>query len=366
MILHLYFAKRFLGSFALIFAVFFSLVMLVDLVDQSRRFSDQSLGFQKLLGLSFLNAPETISQILPLMMILATVILFTRLARTSELVAARAAGRSGLTILLAPIAMALLIGVLAVAILNPIVAGTTKTYGQKIETYSTGGRAALSISAEGLWLRQGNSGGGQTVIRAWRSNEDASILYDVTFVEYSADQGPIRRIEAQSAALQDGAWHLTGAKIWPLEIGANAETSAQTHDKYDLGSSLTLDRIRDGFSKPNAVSIWNLPEFISQLETAGFSTRQHRVWLQMELARPLFLIAMVLVASAFTMRHTRLGGTGMAVLIAILLGFGLYFIRSFALILGENGQISVGLAAWAAPIASVLLALGLVLHMEEG
>jgi lipopolysaccharide export system permease protein len=56
----------------------------------------------------------------------------------------------------------------------------------------------------------------------------------------------------------------------------------------------------------------------------------------------------------------------MAVLIAILLGFGLYFIRSFALILGENGQISVGLAAWAAPIASVLLALGLVLHMEEG
>ena len=97
-----------------------------------------------------------------------------------------------------------------------------------------------------------------------------------------------------------------------------------------------------------------------------FSPRRHKVWLQTELARPLFLIAMVLVASAFTMRHTRSGGTGIAVLSAVLLGFGLYFIRSFAQILGENGQIPVFLAAWAPPVAAIMLALGLLLHREDG
>ena len=66
------------------------------------------------------------------------------------------------------------------------------------------------------------------------------------------------------------------------------------------------------------------------------------------------------------MRHTRFGGTGVAVLCAVLLGFGLYFIRSFAQILGENGQIPILLAAWAPPVASVLLALGLLLHAEDG
>ena len=75
---------------------------------------------------------------------------------------------------------------------------------------------------------------------------------------------------------------------------------------------------------------------------------------------------MVLVAAAFTMRHTRFGGTGISVLAAVLLGFTLFFIRSFAQILGENGQVPILFAAWAAPIAAILLALGLLLHAEDG
>lgn len=86
----------------------------------------------------------------------------------------------------------------------------------------------------------------------------------------------------------------------------------------------------------------------------------------MELARPLFLIAMVLVGAAFTMRPARLGRTGMAVLSAVLLGFGLYYVRNFAQILGESGQLSPIMAAWIPPVAAVLLALGLILHMEDG
>ena len=106
--------------------------------------------------------------------------------------------------------------------------------------------------------------------------------------------------------------------------------------------------------------------FIEQLEQAGFSSRRHHVWLQSELARPLFFVAMVLVGSAFTMRHTRFGGTGPAVISALLLGFALYFARSFAEILGENGQLAVPLAAWAVPVAANLLAFGLILHAEDG
>ncbi len=85
-----------------------------------------------------------------------------------------------------------------------------------------------------------------------------------------------------------------------------------------------------------------------------------------ELARPLFLVAMVLVGAAFTMRHSRLGGTGVAVLTSVLLGFTLYFVHNFARILGENGQIPVLLAAWAPPVASILLTMGLLLHAEDG
>jgi lipopolysaccharide export system permease protein len=364
-ILHFYFARRFTTGFVLITLVFFALVLLVDGVEQARRFSGDDIGWQLILTLTLLNVPQTINLILPLIVILATIVLFLSLARSSELVVTRASGRSALAALIAPVVVAFIIGIMAVGMLNPIVAATGKRFTQLSDTLRTGGGSALSISEEGLWLRQGGTDG-QTVIRAWRSNANASVLYDVTFLTYAPGGGPIRRIEASSAALRDGEWLLRNAKSWPLQTGVNAEGNAETAPILRIPSTLTVDRIRESIGEPGAVSIYDLPVFIRQLEQAGFSPRRHKVYLQTELARPLFLIAMVLVASAFTMRHTRFGGTGVAVLISVLLGFGLYFIRSFAQILGETGQVPVLLAAWAPPVASVLLALGLLLHVEDG
>ena len=81
---------------------------------------------------------------------------------------------------------------------------------------------------------------------------------------------------------------------------------------------------------------------------------------------PLFLGAMVLVAAGFTLRPTRFGRTGLMVVFAICGGFALYFMRNFAQILGENGQIPVALAAWGPPAAAVLLPISLLLHLEDG
>lgn len=365
MILHLYFARRFAFVFSLVLIVMFILVGLVDLVEHTRHFSDLGLPLSARLRLTVLTTPKTINEILPIIMIMATITLFINLARTSELVVTRASGRSALRALMAPAVVALIIGGLAVSMLGPIVAATSKRYTAVSEGYRTGGASAFAVSEDGLWLREGGEQG-QTVIRASRSNADASILYGVTFITYAPDGGPLRRIDAGSASLVDGSWSLIDAKVWPLVAGVNPEASATQHPTLSQDSTLTLERIRETLGTAAGVSIWDMRTFITQLEQAGFSARRHQVWLQSELARPVFLIGMLLVAAAFTMRHTRFGGTGNAVLAALLLGFTLYFIRSFAQILGENGQIPILFAAWAAPVASILLALGLLLRSEDG
>lgn len=367
MILDRYFARRFLVSFLMIGAVFLTLIMLIDLIEQLRKFEGVDVTFGQLVRLMLLNAPGAVNEILPLLMILSTIVLFIGLARSSELVVTRAAGRSGIRALAAPVLVAMIIGGLAVSTLNPIVAATSNRYQQLADTYRTGGPSALSLSGEGLWLRQG-AVQGQSVIHAtgYGGAEDALVLYDVTILTYAPGGGPIRRIHAQSATLTDDQWTLGDVKVWPLVTGLNPETSAAKHDTLRIPTTLTEERIRDRIGKPTGISIYDLPKTIRELKRAGFSTKRQEVWLQVELARPLFLVAMVLVGAAFTMRHTRFGGTGVAVLASVLLGFGLYFIRNFAQILGENGQIPVTLAAWAPPVASVLLTLGLLLYAEDG
>lgn len=363
MILHFYFARRFLWSFLTIFFVFVILLGLIDLVDELQDFPD--LTFGEVLEVVLLNLPQANYEILPLIVILASVALFVRLARSSELVVVRAAGRSALGTLIAPLTVAAMIGILSVTMLNPIVAASSKRYHDLVNTYIGFGSNVLAISVEGLWLRQGTSEG-QTVIHAARASSDVSVLYDATFVSFSPEGEPLTRIVAASAKLGTGEWQLTKAKQWDLKPGGNPESAALVMPSMTIPSSLTQARIIDSFGKPEYIPIWDLPRFIRQLEQAGFSARRYSVWFQMELARPLFLTALVLVAAAFTMRHTRLGNTGISVLTAVMLGFSLHYIRNFAQILGENGQIPILLAAWAPPVAAFLLALGILLHMEDG
>jgi lipopolysaccharide export system permease protein len=234
------------------------------------------------------------------------------------------------------------------------------------ERLSGGSASQLSVSGDGLWLRQGNQDG-QTVIRAARTNLDGTELSGVTFLGFDAEGRPSYRIEAERARLVTGAWEIEGAKEWRFDTNATIpEADAFESPRLSLASNLTRDQIIDSFGTPSAIPIWELPRFISELEEAGFSARIHRTYFHMELALPLFIVAMVLVGAGFTMRHTRFGRTGLMVMMALALGFSLYFIRNLAAILGENGQIPIVLAAWGPPIAAILLPLALLLHLEDG
>ncbi|MFC2966545.1 LPS export ABC transporter permease LptG [Acidimangrovimonas pyrenivorans] len=365
MTLSFYIARKFLTAFALVFLGFAAILMLLDMVEQIRRFGDARISFAQLAGLAALNMPDSLYRILPLIVILSTIMLFLGLARTSELVVIRAAGRSALRCLLAPVVTALVIGALAVAVMNPIVAATSKEYDTLRSHYTRGDQSVLSISREGLWLRQGGDGG-QTVIRATRANPDATELYNVSFLSFTPDGTPAMRIEAAKAVLTPGAWKLSDAKVWTFDGTPNPERSARVTKSLSLPSDLTREQIRDSFGTPGVVPIWELPAFIDRLEKAGFSARRHRVWFQTELALPLLLAAMVLIGAGFTMRHARFGRTGLMVLLALLAGFAIYFLRNVAQALGESGQIPIALAAWSPPVAAVLLALGFLLHLEEG
>jgi len=362
--LHVYFARRFFLTFLAVLTGFALLLFLLDLVEQLRQFESAALGFGDAVGLTFLHVPQSIYRILPLVMILATLALFLTLARTSELVVVRASGRSALRSVAAPLTVALLVGMIAVSVFNPIVAATTERYELAVSRHTDIAASALSVSPEGLWLRQGDAAG-QTVIRAGRANFDGTQLFDVSFVGFRRDGAPAYRIEAETARLEQGNWVMTNAIHWPLDQ-PNPDLAASRHDRFTLHTTLTRNQILDSFGTPSAVPVWELPAFIGRLEDAGFSARRHKVWLQMELAMPLLLVAMVLVGASFTMRQTRQGRTGLMVLLALVMGFGLYFIRNLAQVLGENGQIPIALSAWGPPVAAVLLPLGLLLHWEDG
>lgn len=361
-----YIVYRLAVNFALIGAVFFGMLLLFETVEMVRRFGGGDTPMGEIVWLSLLRVPTTFYQILPLLTILASMAMVLGLARSSELVVIRAAGRSALRMLREPVVATLLFGALLVAFFNPLAAGANRAYQARLQAMQAPDQQAqISLDGAAIWLRQGDAQG-QTVIRAQSVDPDGLGFEGVTFLLFARDTGvPLSRIEAQSARLEPGAWQLSDVKRWDL-TSENPERDAQRLARLDLPSDLTGARIRESFARSDQLSVWDLPGFIAALDRAGLSSRPHRLQLQSELALPVLMAAMLMVGAVLNFRHTRAGSTGPRILVTVLAGFALFFLRNFAQVLGENGQIPLLLAVWTPPIASMLLALGVLLHLEDG
>ena len=73
-----------------------------------------------------------------------------------------------------------------------------------------------------------------------RGNPDGTELFDVTFFGFGSGGAPNYRVEAESAKIVNGAWHLRMAKQWPLGISGNPERESVFHE--ELEHSINPDR----------------------------------------------------------------------------------------------------------------------------
>jgi len=135
---------------------------------------------------------------------------------------------------------------------------------------------------------------------------------------------------------------------------------------FRLPTDLTETKIVESFASPETVSFWELPGFIEVLEKTGFSAQRHRLHLNSLLAEPLLLCAMILIAAVFSLRHTRRSGVFMAVAGGVLVGFVLFLASKFVLAVASSGAVPVALAAWTPALATTLVGLATLLHLEDG
>lgn len=363
MILSRYFLKRLLMTAAMVSGVFLGMILLLDMVEQLRRLSNLDARFTDALRLSLLNAPEAFYEIAPLVMMLAALWLGLGWSRNSEFVVIRAAGRSVPRLLAVPALALLVLSTAFMAAMNPLVASSAREYQRSLSALQGGATAVVALAGDDLWLRQADAQG-QTVIHAPRAEETGTVLFDASFLMFHPERGLSVRLRAARAELRPGAWQLQDVKQWRLS-DVNPEAQAARLPTLAVPTDLTPEKIRDSFAQVRTIPLFQLPGFIAALERAGFSAREHQMRFHMELALPVLLTGMMLLALALSIHHARSGGSGIRALITILSGFTLFFLRNFAQVLGETGQIPIVLAAWGLPIATVLLALGVMLNLEE-
>ncbi|MEQ8587045.1 MAG: LPS export ABC transporter permease LptG [Thalassobaculaceae bacterium] len=351
------FAVWVLGSFAAIMGI----VFLLDFIELLRRGAGkENAYFGVLLQMALLKLPNMARQIMPFAVLFGSMLAFTRLTRTNELVVARAAGVSVWQFMMPAILVALTLGAIKVGVLNPISSVMIEKF-HALEDSVLRNRADsfLSVGAGGLWIRERNDDR-QLVINARSAHQQEARLGDVMVLEFDADDSFQRRIDAREGVLSHGMWTLHDVVV------TNARNRPERLPSVSLPTTLTIDNIQDSFASPDTMSFWELPGFIEVLEQAGFSAIKHRLYWHAELASPLLMVAMVLIAATFSLRLTRRGNTLRWASSGLFFGFLLYFLSDIVFALGLSARIPEVLAAWTPATVTMLLGMTSLLHLEDG
>ena len=354
-VLSLYIARRFTATLVLILLSVGLVIFLITYVDVLRRYSDEE-SFNAILGarLAAMHVPLLLDTALPFAFLFGALLSLLALSRKLELVVARASGVSVWGFLRGPFAVALLFGAAATAFLNPLA----------IDLEEKAANMAAKVSGKvssksGHWIRQEGSTG-PSIIYAGSASVDSLTLFGVTAFVFDTAGKFKEKVTAPSATYDRNRWTLSDA------IAASAARAPHVAQRYELPTDLSAEELKRSFAEPEAISAWALPGFIATAERMGLNPDRFRVEFHTLISRPLFLLAMVLIAATVSLRLTRYGGTWRLILTGAVIGFLLYALSEIASDLGGNGIISPVLAAWLPPLVALTFGATALLFQEDG
>ncbi len=339
-----------------------SIIMLVDFVEGSRNIgADEELNPGQVFALTALKTPLLIEQTIPFVVLFGVMGALYGMNRRSELIVMRASGLSAWRFLTPAIFLVFLLGCVWTVFGNPMAVEAMSKHDALVARYE--GQSNQTTNKE-IWLREG-TGFEQTIIYAPSFNMVGRTLNRAEFTISQADNdgGQVfsRRFDAKTARLlSTGYWELKDV------LESQSDGLQQSYPIVSIPTTITPKQIQNSKSGERLLPVWKLPQEITSLTKAGFSSANQQLRFHKLLALPLTLIAMAIIAAGVSMRLTREGGTLRFMLTGAAIGFGVFFIENMIKAFGETGAISPSLAVWLIPVFVLTCGLTYLSLLEDG
>ena len=355
-----YIARRFFLMIAGTFTLCALLIFMIDIVEllrQAGKFG-RVPSFQ-IAWMALLRLPAYTEILLPFCVLVGAIGALLMLNRKSELAVMRAAGMSAWQFMLPGFIVALIVGIFAVTVYNPV-AAWSRQESERLFAEAFGRDASvMRVEGGGAWLRQDGKDGA-SVLNAGATSSNGRTLNVVMFLQYDHQGRFIERIDGGRAVLLDGHWQIEKAIV--SRVGKEPET----FEVYTISTFLTPERVADALGTAMSVSVWDLPGLIEVTEKAGLSAVRFRVQYEVLLSRPALLFGMVLLAATVSLRSFRSGGIQTMVITGMLGGFGFFLLSEVSRQAGVAGLASPLLAVWVPVFVACCGSMTVLLHQEDG
>ncbi|WP_031934251.1 LptF/LptG family permease [Candidatus Hepatobacter penaei] len=350
--------RLFLTYFLITFLAVWCLILCAEFIELQRRaLLDSSL---QAFFLAFLKAPLTIHQLFPLLILASALIVFSRVTQSNEFLALSSTGTSPWKSLAPFFACSLFLGVLNVALLQPLSITTLRHYHLIDIGRDVDNKNAFQMFSSGVWIKQETSEG--YVLAHMKKIKNSSRAFHHAFIHVLSPQS---KLKASFYANKIGL--LNQAIVMKHGWMYDPQNKQQTFfEKKILPYRIDLEGLFLQNFKPDLLYFWSLPRLIALAHEARIPSHVYELKWQELWASIFECLGLTMFAAAIGLQLHQRYGSIILFLTGCFIGFGFYFSTQMTRAFCLAGVISPMIASWATVFFIILTSLVLIVFLEEG
>jgi|TARA_B110000444_G_scaffold242605_1_gene260090 lipopolysaccharide export system permease protein len=327
-----YLISNFLKKFIKISFVFLSLVFILGILEEINFFRDVDADFFFPYFLTLLNAPITLFEIFPFILLISTQFFLYDLIKNEELNLLKKVGLSNLKIIKILFFLSVFIGVFNVVIYYNVASKLKFYYSDIKNNFSNDNKYLAMVTESGLWIKD-EVNEKKYIIKSKFIND--KFLFENIINEFDADFKLIKTIQSKKIDISDYDWVVYNPKI---TIENNTES---IEGVIIISSNFNSEKINNLFSNISSFNIFKLYEIKNDYKKFGYSTDEITIQLLKLFTTPLFYgmftIFSVIVMFNFSKNKSLLFHLITGVLLSVII----YYVNFIFNSLGNNGKIPV-------------------------
>ena len=352
-----YIFKNFIGKYFLISLIFFTLSIILNILEEISFFRGININPLYPYFLSFLNAPITLFEIFPFIILLSTQFLYFDLFQKDELNLLKKSGLTNLKIIKIVFLTSLLIGIFNIFVFYNVASFFKFHYSNIKNNFSNDNKYLAMVLDSGLWIKD------QTdeeifIIKSSKIKND--YLINTTINKFNKNFELLEIIQSKKIDIKNLEWLIYNPTITSNNLSENID------GVMILKTNFNENIINNYFSNISTHGLIKLFSIKKNFENLGYSTNEIKNFILQLFTTPLLYGILTLLSSIIMLNFVKNKSLLFNIVLGISISVIIYYIRFIFSSLGNSGVIPMTLSVFFPMIVILLLTtIGLISINEK-
>ncbi len=330
-----YFISLFFRKLLMLSIIFFSLSFILTIFEEITFLSESSSAFYLPFMLAIFNAPTTLIEIFPFIILISAQLFFIDLIKKKEDELIRINNLDNFYLIKILALCSFLFGIVIITIYYPISSKLKFIYSDIKNVYSDDGKYLKHLNDNGIWIKDEINN--EIYIINGASKKDP-FLEDVFVSKFNNNFDLIENIFAKNVDITNDKWIIEN----PVIFKDNRQT--RLLKTIVLNTHFNINKINSSFRNLNSFNLFQLVNIKNENKLLGYSSQDIDLHFLKIISLPIYFTILVIISSLIMLNIKKDKPYIFHVLLGISLSVFIYYINNIFSVFGLTNKIPIYLS----------------------